>query len=65
MDTYKSFRRHRQSRKGGGVKLHVPVGKDRGESQQGGHHGGESCYIPFNQDEQTEEAFYKQLAEVS
>lgn len=39
---YKLFRRDRQSRRGGGVELHVPVGINQGEGQQGGHHGGQS-----------------------
>lgn len=46
-----------ESRRGGGVELHGSVGKDQGKGQQGGHHGVGVCFIPPNQDEQTE-AFY-------
>lgn len=65
VDTYKPFRKHGQSRRGGGVEKPVPVGKDQGKVSRQDIMVVGVCYIPPNQDKQTEEAFYKQLAEVS
>ena len=40
------------------------MGKDQVKGQQGRYCGG-VCYRPPNQDEETDERFYKQLGEVS
>lgn len=56
-DTYKPFRRHRQSRRGGGVELHVMWAKIRGKVSRVDIMVVGVCYIPPNHDKQTEEAF--------
>lgn len=52
MDTSKPFRRHRQSRRGGGVELHGPVSKIRGKVSRVDLMVVGVCFIPPNQDEQ-------------
>ncbi|KAK4814759.1 hypothetical protein QYF61_026736 [Mycteria americana] len=57
MDGYKLFRRDRQGRRGGGVALWGKANK--ADIVVG------VCYRPPNQDEETDELFYKQLGEAS
>ncbi|GAB0210334.1 hypothetical protein GRJ2_003499200 [Grus japonensis] len=79
MDGYKLFRRDRQGRRGGGVALYVRECfdclelddcDDKVECLWVRMRGKADillgvCYRPPNQDEEADEAFYKQLAEVS
>ena len=81
MDGYKLFRRNRQGRRGGGVALYVRECFDcleldgderaeclwiriRGKANKADIMVG-VCYRPPNQDEETDEIFYKRLGKVS
>ncbi|KAK4820905.1 hypothetical protein QYF61_008137 [Mycteria americana] len=78
MDGYKLFRRDRRGRRGGGVALYVRECLDslelddgwslwvriRGKANKADIVVG-VCYRPPNQDEETDELFYKQLGEAS
>ncbi|KAK4806641.1 hypothetical protein QYF61_021237 [Mycteria americana] len=79
MDGYKLFRRDRRGRRGGGVALYVRECLDslelddrveclwvriRGKANKADIVVG-VCYRPPNQDEETDEQFYKQLGEAS
>ena len=79
VDGYKVFRRDRQGRMGGGMALYVrecfdvTAGDDKVESLWVKIRGRADkadilmgiCYRPLNQDEETNEVFYKQLAEAA